>query len=163
MATKPTKRPQSAKKSAQATRIPSRTKARSVRKTQAAPVKQKIIDPGWAWDDRLPLAQAKQIGNTIYVSGTVGRNEDGTDGPPDAYVQAKNAIRTIEKALEHAGASLKHAVRTRVFLTDITHFDDAARAHGEAFGEIRPASSMLAVSALADPWMLVEIEAVAVI
>lgn len=124
---------------------------------------RKLISSGSPYEPKVGFSRAVAVGETIYVSGTVGRNEDGSDGPPDAYLQAKLTIRTIEKALEQAGSSLKDVVRTRVYLTDIATFDDAARAHGEAFGEIRPASSMIAVSALAAPWMLVEIEAVAVI
>jgi len=124
---------------------------------------RKLISSGSPYEPKVGFSRAVAVGNTVYVSGTVGRNEDGSEGPPDAYLQAKLTIRTIEKALEQAGASLKDVVRTRIFLTDIKHFDDAARAHGEAFGEIRPASSMIGVSALADGWMLVEIEAVAVI
>jgi enamine deaminase RidA (YjgF/YER057c/UK114 family) len=104
------------------------------------------------------------VGDTVYVSGTVAWGDDGklTD-PGDMYAQAKQAIRNVENALSQAGASLEDVVRTRIYVTDISRLKEAARAHGEAFGEIRPASSMVEVSALAEPEMLFEIEAIAVI
>jgi enamine deaminase RidA (YjgF/YER057c/UK114 family) len=105
-----------------------------------------------------------RAGDTIYVSGTVAWGEDGRlVGEGDVYTQAKQAIANIEKALIQAGASLEDVVRTRIYVTDISRLDEVARAHGEVFGEIRPASSMVEVSALAEPAMLVEIEAIAVI
>lgn len=124
---------------------------------------RKLISSGSPYEPKIGFSRAVRVGDTVYVSGTVGRNEDGSNGPPDAYVQAKNAIRTIDQALGEAGASLKDVVRTRIFVTDIGALDDVARAHGEAFGDVRPAATMVEVSRLADPWMLVEIEAVAVI
>src|SRR3989337_7226 len=110
------------------------------------------------------FSRAVRVGDTVYVSGTVAWGDDGKlVGPGDVYAQARRAIRNIEKALVEAGASLRDVVRTRIYLTDISRWEEAARAHGEAFGEIRPASSMLQVAGLADPAMLVEIEAVAVL
>jgi len=110
------------------------------------------------------FSRALRVGDTVYVSGTVGWGDDGRlAGPGDVYAQARQAIRNIEKALTEAGASLRDVVRTRIYLTDISRWREAARAHGEAFGEIRPAATMVEVSALAEPEMLVEIEAVAVV
>ena len=109
-------------------------------------------------------SRAVRVGDTVYVSGTVAWGDDGQlVGPGDIYLQAQQAIRNIEKALRQAGASLQDVVRTRVYLTDISRWQEAARAHAEAFAEVRPASSMVQVVALADPAVLVEIEAIAVI
>ena len=94
----------------------------------------------------------------------MGWGDDGRLADPgDVYAQARQAIRNIEKALAEAGASLQDVVRTRIYLTDISRWQEAARAHAEAFAEVRPASTMVQVVALADPAMLVEIEAVAVV
>jgi enamine deaminase RidA (YjgF/YER057c/UK114 family) len=124
---------------------------------------RQLVSSGSTYEPKIGYSRAVRVGDTVYVSGTVGWNDDGTPGVDDMYAQAKQAIRTIEKALVQAGSSLKDVVRTRIFVTDIERLDDAARAHGEAFGDIRPAATMVEVSRLADPWMLVEIEAVAVI
>jgi enamine deaminase RidA (YjgF/YER057c/UK114 family) len=122
------------------------------------------ISSGSPYEPRVGFSRAVRVGDTVYVSGTVAWGDDGKPvGHRDVYQQAKRTISNIETALEQAGASLTDVVRTRVYLIDIARMDEAARAHGEAFGEIRPASSMVEVSALAEPWMLVEIEAVAVI
>jgi enamine deaminase RidA (YjgF/YER057c/UK114 family) len=122
------------------------------------------ISSGSPYEPKVGFSRAIRAGDTVYVSGTVAWSDDGKPvGEGDVYQQAKQTIRNIEKALAQAGASLADVVRTRVYLTDISQLDEAARAHGEAFGEIRPASSMVEVSAFADPWMLVEIEAIAVI
>lgn len=125
---------------------------------------RQLISSGSPYEPVIGFSRAVRVGDTIYVSGTVGRDDAGQPmGEGDAYAQAAQTIRNIEKALVTAGASLKDVVRTRVYLTPASDFDDVARAHGEAFGEIRPASTFLTVAALADPWMLVEIEAVAVV
>lgn len=104
------------------------------------------------------------MGNSVYISGTVAWGPDGQlVGKGDAYAQAAQASRNIEAALREAGASLKDVVQTRLYLTDISRWREVARAHAEAFAQVRPASLMVEVKALADPEMLVEIEAVAVI
>jgi reactive intermediate/imine deaminase len=116
------------------------------------------------YEDVIGFSRAVRVGDTVYVSGTVAWGEDGKlFGEGDVYAQARQAIRNIEKALGEAGASLADVVRTRVYLTDIGRWEEAARAHAEAFGEVKPAASMVEVSRLAEPAMLVEIEAVAVV
>lgn len=125
---------------------------------------RQLISSGSPYEPKIGFSRAVKAGDTIYVSGTVAWGDDGKlAGPGDMYVQAKQTIRNIEQALVQAGASLRDVVRTRIFVTDITRLDQVARAHGEAFGEIRPAATMVEVSRLADPEMLVEIEAVAVV
>ncbi len=116
------------------------------------------------YENIIGFSRAVRVDNTVYVSGTVAWGPEGQlVGQGDAYAQAAQAIRNIEAALRQAGASLEHVVRTRMYLTDISLWREVARAHAEAFGEVRPAASMVEVKALADPEMLVEIEAIAVI
>ena len=116
------------------------------------------------YEDVIGFSRAVRVGDTVYVSGTVAWGDDGKlVGEGDVYLQARQAIRNIERALLGAGASLRDVVRTRIYLTDIDRWEEAARAHAEAFAEVKPASSMVEVSRLADPAMLVEIEAVAVV
>jgi len=122
------------------------------------------ISSGSPYEPKIGFSRAVRAGDTVYVSGTVAWGEDGRlVGEGDVYAQAKQAIANIEKALIEAGASLNDVVRTRIYLIDISRLEEAARAHGEAFGEVRPASSMVEVSALAEPQILVEVEAIAVI
>ena len=109
-------------------------------------------------------SRAVKVGNHIFVAGTVAWGDDGkVIGEGDMYAQAKQAIRNIEKALAQAGASLADVVRTRTFVTDMSRFDEVAKAHGEAFGDIRPAATVVEVKSLVEKEMLVEIEADAVI
>ena len=122
------------------------------------------ISSGSPYEPLIGFSRAVRVGDTVYVSGTVAWGDDGKLlGRGDMYAQAKQAIRNIEKALAQAGASLNDVVRTRIYVTDISRLEEAARAHGEGFGEIRPAATMVEVSALAEPEMLVEIEAIAVV
>jgi reactive intermediate/imine deaminase len=116
------------------------------------------------YEPLIGFSRAVRAGDTVYVSGTVAWGPGGKlVGRGDVYAQAKQAITNVEAALTQAGASLQDVVRTRIYLTDISRWEEAARAHREAFGEVRPASSLLEVSRLARPEMLVEIEAVAVV
>ena len=109
------------------------------------------------------FSRAVRAGNQVFISGTVGRGADGSIVPGGVYEQATAIIENIRVALEQAGASLGDVVRTRTYLVDISKQDELARAHREAFGAILPASTLVEVSRLATPEMLVEMEADAVI
>jgi len=109
------------------------------------------------------FSRAVRAGNQVFVSGTVGRGADGNVVAGGVYEQARQIIENIRVALEQTGASLSDVVRTRTYLVDVNTQDDFARAHREAFGNIRPASTLVEVSNLASPEMLVEMEADAVI
>ncbi len=116
------------------------------------------------YEDIIGFSRAVRVGDTVYVSGTVAWSDDGKlVGEGDVYLQAQQALRNIQWALAEAGASLRDVVRTRIYLTDIDRWEEAARAHAEAFAKVKPAASMVEVNRLADPAMLVEIEAVAVV
>jgi enamine deaminase RidA (YjgF/YER057c/UK114 family) len=122
------------------------------------------ISSGSSYEPVFGYSRAVKVGSQIFVSGTVAWGDDGTViGEGDMYAQTQQAIRNIEKALVEAGASLADVVRTRTFVTDVARFDEVAKAHGEAFGDIRPAATVVEVKALVDAVMLVEIEADAVV
>lgn len=120
------------------------------------------VDSGAPWEERFGYSRAIRVGGVVCVSGTVGRNADGSV-PEGAYAQARRALEIVTAALADVGATPAHVVRTRTFVTDISYLDDVARAHAEVFGDIRPATSLVAVSALVAPEYLLEIEADAVV
>ena len=120
------------------------------------------ISSGSKWEPLLGYSRAVVAGNTVYVSGTVGTNADGTI-PEGAYAQTKRALEIIRDALAQAGADLTNVVRTRLFMADMGDFDAVAKAHGEVFGDIRPATTIVEVSKLVDAAFVVEVEALAVI
>ena len=122
--------------------------------------KRKNVHSGAPWESKAGYCRAVRVGPHIMVSGTAAVGEGGSIvGAGDAYAQAKRCIEIIAGALGEAGAGLEDVVRTRMFVTDIEQWSDVARAHQEAFGQVMPATTMVEVSKLIDPRMLVEIEA----
>ena len=121
------------------------------------------IESGAPWEDKVGYCRAVRIGNIIEISGTTSVDGDSLIGKDDLYSQTKFIILKIEKALQNAGAELTDVVRTRMYVTDISKWEEAAKAHAEFFGTIKPVTTLVEVSSLIDPDMLIEIEASAVI
>jgi enamine deaminase RidA (YjgF/YER057c/UK114 family) len=119
------------------------------------------VSSGTPWEPVVGYSRAVAAGDQVWVSGCTSIVDGQVAHPGDMEGQARQAIRNVATALAEIGVSLHDVVRTRMFVTDISRWEEVARAHGEAFGDIRPATSMVEVSALIDPAMLVEVEAVA--
>lgn len=124
--------------------------------------RQNILS-GSPWEDKMGYCRAVRIGNIVEVAGTVAIVDGEKVKADDAYAQTNNIIERIEKVLQDAGASLSDVVRTRIFTTDITYFDDIARAHGAYFRDIKPTTGIYEISKLVSADYLVEIEFTAIV
>ncbi len=140
-------------KPAKKTAVKPAAKKKAFAKAKPAKIVRKLISSGSAWEPKLGYSRAVRVGNVIHVSGTT------YGGASDVYGQAKGAIDTILSAVAPEGGRAEHVVRTRIYMTDISQWQEVARAHGAVFGEIRPATVIVEVSKLIDPSLHVEIEA----
>ena len=126
-------------------------------------MKRRNISSGAVWEDLIGYSRAVRIGNQIEISGTTSVDGETVIGKGDLYGQTIFIFQKIEKTLTEAGASINDVVRTRMYVTDINKWEEAGRAHYEFFKDIKPASSMIGVSRLIDPDLLIEIEVTAII
>jgi enamine deaminase RidA (YjgF/YER057c/UK114 family) len=125
---------------------------------------RQTVSTGTEWESHVGYSRAVRLGSHVHVSGTTATGEEGEfAGDDDPYEQTAQALENIEEALKGVNAEMSDVVRTRVYVTDIDNWEEIGRAHGEVFGDIRPATSMVEVSQLIEPGMLVEIEADALV
>lgn len=121
------------------------------------------VSTGSPWEPVVGYSRAVRVGNIVEVAGTTAKKDDGIVGGDDAYLQTKHILGVIAEALKQTGASIEDVVRTRMFVTDISRWEEIGRAHGEVFRDIRPVATMVEVAALIEPGLLVEIEAQAIV
>ncbi|MBC9929983.1 RidA family protein [Chitinophaga qingshengii] len=126
-------------------------------------MKRTHFSSGAQWENKVGYSRAVRVGNTIEISGTVATDNDKVVAPGDAYEQTRFILAKVESVLISAGASLHDVVRTRMFVTDISRWEEYGRAHGEFFKAIKPATTMVEVSKLIDPGYLIEIEVTAIV
>lgn len=126
-------------------------------------MERRRISSGATWESTVGYSRAVRVGDRVLVSGTTATDEDGRPIDGDAYDQTAHALSTVEAALEEAGATLDDVVRTRLYVVDADDWEAVGRAHAEAFGDVRPAATMVEVSRLIDPGLLVEVEVEAVV
>jgi len=127
-------------------------------------MERQTVQSGTEWESKVGYSRAVRVGDAVEVAGTTATDGDGdVVGEGDPYAQARQALSNVERALDEAGADLDDVVRTRLYVTDVDHWEAVGEAHAEFFGDVRPATTMVEVSALVDPAMLVEIEAEAVV
>ena len=160
MAAKAAGRARSAKKTAPTPKKAARAVKKAARPARMA---KKVIDPGWGWDDRLPLAQGKQLGNTIYVSGQVAYDANGQlVGEGDIKAQTRQVFQNIKDVLSAAGAKMDDIIKINTYITDQSKFMDMLAVRSEIFGNNPPASTAVVVAGLAFPGLLIEVEAIAI-
>lgn len=127
-------------------------------------MERRLVSTGTEWESRVGYSRAVRAGQHVHVSGTTATDEDGDlVGEGDPYEQAVQTLENVERALSEAGASPADVVRTRIYVTDADDWEAVGEAHGEVFGDVRPATTLVEVSRLVDPAMLVEIEATALV
>jgi enamine deaminase RidA (YjgF/YER057c/UK114 family) len=126
-------------------------------------MKRTLISSGAPWETTVGYSRAVRVGNMVFVAGTTAVDGDTVIAPGNAYEQTKYALAKIGRALHEAGADFQHVVRTRMYVTNIADWEEVGRAHGEVFGDIRPAATMVEVKSLINKDLVVEIEVDAVI
>ena len=122
---------------------------------------RKNFSSGAKWENIVGYSRAVQVGNTLEISGTVASDENGVVARDDFYGQTRFILQKVEGVLKQAGFEMKHVVRTRMFVTDISYWEEIGKAHGEFFKDIKPVTSMIEISCLIDPDYLIEIEVTA--